>query len=126
MGKGSMWLYVGSIALVIAAIVVTAVIDRSKSQQEDIRAKANVTSGQVATATVSSIDETGGTMMVTAFAIGTSAPAGSNDAPWTIAISGVVNTSTIGPGMKVQMELVPTSVNISAHTATAIKVSPSR
>lgn len=122
MGKGSNWLYIGSIALVIAAIAITAVIDRSKSSQEDIRAKAGLTTGQMATAVVSSVNESVGALLVTNFAIGENGTSTSASEIWTIELAVTTNTAALTPGARVVMKLDPTTVNISTRTARALEV----
>lgn len=122
MRKGSNWLYIGSIGLVIAAIAITAVIDRSKSSQEDIRAKAGLTTGQMATAVVSSVNESAGTLLVTNFTIGENGVSGNADQAWTIELSSETNTAALFSGVSVKMKLDPTTVNIGTHTARAFEV----
>lgn len=121
MGKGSSWLYIGSIGLVIAAIAITAVIDRSRSGQEDIRAKAGVVGGTAASSIVSSLDESAGALLVTNFVIGSSG-AGDASQIWTIELPTNANTALFAPGVRVNLKLDPTSVNISAYTARALEV----
>lgn len=122
MGKGSSWLYIGSIGLVIAAIAVTAVIDRTKSGQEDIRAKAGVVTGQMATAVVSSVNESVGALLVTDFAIGEKGTSTNTTQIWTIELPSTANTASLGEGTRVTMKLDPKTVNISTRTARALEV----
>lgn len=122
MGKGSSWLYIGSIGLVIAAIAITAVIDRTKSSQEDIRAKAGVISGQMATAVVSSVNESVGALLVTNFAIGENRASGNANQVWTIELPAEANTAVLSPGVRVRMKLDPKTVNIGSSTARALEV----
>lgn len=122
MGKGSSWLYIGSIGLVIVAIAITAVIDRTKSSQEDIRAKAGLTTGQVATAVVSSFNESVGALLVTNFAIGKNGTSTNTTQIWTIELPSTVNTASLGEGARVTMKLDPKTVNISTRTARALEV----
>ncbi|KKU81016.1 hypothetical protein A2875_04400 [Candidatus Gottesmanbacteria bacterium RIFCSPHIGHO2_01_FULL_46_14] len=122
MGKGNSWLYIGSIALVIAAIAVTAIIDRSKSGQEDIRAKAGVTTGQAATAIVSSVNQSAGTLSVTNFVIGGNGTSTGATQVWTIQLPSTSNTASLGEGTRVTMKLDPKTVNIGTRTATALEV----
>lgn len=122
MGKGSSWLYIGSIGLVIAAIAITAVIDRTKSGQEDIRAKAGLTTGQIATAVVSSVNESVGALLVTNFAIGENGTSPNTTQIWTIELPGTANTASLGEGARVRMKLDPKTVNISTRTARALEV----
>ena len=122
MGKGSSWLYIGSVGLVIAAIAITAVIDRTKSGQEDIRAKAGLTTGQMATAVVSSVNESVGALLVTNFAIGENGASGNANQVWTIELPAEANTAVLSSGVRVKMKLDPTTVNIGTHTARAFEV----
>jgi len=117
MGKNSSWLYIGSIGLVIAAIAVTAVIDRTKSDQQDLRAKAGVTTGISATAVVSEVNESVGALLVTNFSLG-----GDASHIWTIQVSGNSNIASITTGTRVSLKLDPKSVNISSRTGRALEV----
>lgn len=123
MGKNSSWLYIGSVLLVIVAIAVTAVLDRNKNQQEDIRAKASVTTGQAATAIVSSVNESSGTLLVTSLIIGSlSDNTKPNQLTWTITVPGNFNTGSVGQGSRVSLKLIPSTVNIQLRSATALEV----
>ena len=122
MGKGSSWLYMGSISLVIAAIAITAIIDRNKSRQEDIRAKAGVVSGQMATAVVSSVNQSAGLLLVTNFTIGENGTSTNTSQIWTVELLSGSNTAILSSGVRVTMKLDPKTVNISTRTARALEV----
>lgn len=136
MGKNNSWLYISSIFLVVGAIAVTAIIDRSKpAQQGDVRARAGVKTGQAATAVISKINESQGTIEVTDLIIGSGNTSKKPEQLWTITLptdvsvgSNISNTKTgsFSEGAFVRLKLVPSTINISAHTATALDVTVGR
>ncbi len=127
MGKGSSWIYIGILGLVIAAVAVTAVLDRTSNKTEDIRAKAGVAATQKMSGVVTAVDDTNGTVTVSNLLTGT----GPNQAkaqtkPWVITAPTGFNYALVSPGTKVKMKIIPSTFLITTHTATATEITPVR
>lgn len=125
MGKNNNWLYIGSFGLVIAAIATTAIIDRTKD--EDIRAKAGITTTQEMRGVVSEINENEGTVTVTNLeAPGDTLLSKNQGVSWTVTAPSGFNVGSVSSGSRVKMKIIPSTFLISTHTATATEITPVR
>ncbi len=127
MGKNSSWLYIGSIGLVIAAIAVTAILDKTKDKSGDIRAKAGVVATQQMSGVVTAVDDTNGTVTVSNLLTGSDTNQTKAQAkPWVITAPTGFNYALISPGTKVKMKIIPATFLITSHTATATEITSVR
>ncbi len=125
MGKNSSWIYIAILGLVIAAITVTALLNRSSSNPEDIRAKAGGTSAMPMTATVVAVDEANA--LVTVNNLQNSNREGvktQSSVEWAITPPANYNFASIVPGTQVKLKVLPGTFLISKHTATATEITP--
>lgn len=125
--KNNTVLYVGiSIALIIAAIAVTAIFNNAKQgTSEDIRAKAGVTSTLRVAGTVSSVDEARGVFVLSNFRFTTSeSPA--NMGSWTVTPPPGFALSSLSGGTKITMTIDPATMLAVSSTVTAIQITVER
>ena len=125
--------FFGSVILIVAAIVVTAILNRTTSEKpQDVRARASVTSLMRMTAIVETIDETKGVIVVNGLQFSGSTPEGMQSAArntggsWNVSVSGSVNLSPISPGSRVELQVNPSSFNIADRTLTAAAITLTR
>lgn len=129
---GSFPYFFGSVILIIGAIVVTALLNRSTPEQpQDVRARASVTSLMRLTAIVSAIDEAAGTITVNGIQFASSAPANlqalaSQGGEWTVTAAGNTNLANVRPGARVELQVNPSSFNIAERSLTAQAITVSR
>lgn len=117
-----------SLLLVVAAIITTAVINRTRSpgaSSQDIRARADASSPLQFTGTVSSVDENKGVLVVDnlQFASGSS---GSTLGLWTVTPPAGFSLASIGTGTKVTIFADGATFLIKSHTLTATQISINR
>lgn len=125
--KSNTMLYIGvSIALIIAAIAATAIVNNSRSgSSEDIRAKAGVTSTLRVAGTVTSVDEGKGTFVMSNFHFTTSENP-TNMGTWTVTPPQGFNLGSISSGSKITMTIDPATMLAESSTVTAIQITVDR
>lgn len=126
--KNSSFLYVaGSVAMIVAAITLTALINFSKtdSTTTDLRAKAGANTLQLV-GTVASVDEVTGTITVenVSLAENSRSGPGKNLGTWTVTVPATFNISQAFPGAQLTITINAQMFNIDSReiTATDIKV----
>lgn len=123
--------FFGSVILIVGAIVVTAILNRTTSEKpQDVRARASVTSLMRLTAIVSAVDEAAGTIIVNDIQFASSAPENlqglaAQGGEWTV-IALSINLATLRPGARVELQVNPSSFNIAERTLTAAAITVSR
>lgn len=118
--KGNSMLYfVGSVLLIIVAIVFTAILDSTRGSEPsgDIRARAGNLSTVNMSGTISSADETQGVLVVDnlQFKRGTKKNLGT----WTVTPPASYTLSRAVPGKKITLAVDPTTFIAMTHTLTA-------
>lgn len=130
--KSNSFMYLGgSVALIIAAIAVTAVIDRSKNSQtssEDIRTKAGTSTSLQFTGSVATVDQTKGVFSVDNLQFASSAQTNQTNllGQWTVTPPPSFNIASLGAGSRVTMTVDPTTFLITSHTVTATQITVNR
>lgn len=125
--------FFGSIILIVGAIVVTAVLNRTTSEKpQDVRARASVTSLMRLTAIVTSVDEGKGLVVVNGLQFTGNTPksleslARNTAGEWQVTVSGNVNLATLGAGSRIELQVNPSSFNIAERSLTAAALTVSR
>lgn len=123
--------FFGSVILIVAAIVVTAILNRTTTEKpQDVRARASVTSLIRLTAIVSAVDEATGTITVNDIQFANSAPENlqglaAQGGQWSVTALGI-NLATLRPGARIELQVNPSSFNIAERSLTASAISVSR
>lgn len=116
----------GSIILIISAIALVALLDRtgSTSQSSDVRARAAQTKTLQLNGTVTSVDETAGTMVLENVFLADESRKGEAKGlgKWTVTAPVNFNFATVFPGQSVVMGIDPKSFMAQTHTVTALTV----
>lgn len=115
--------FLGSVGLIVVAIVFTAVLQRSQgntSSREDIRARAGNPSSLQMNARVVSVDSARGVVIVDnlQMADGT----GQNLGQWTVTVASNVNISKLVSGRNVLLGVDAPTFAIQTHTFTALEI----
>lgn len=125
--------FFGSVILIVAAIVVTAILNRTTSEKpQDVRARASVTSLMRLTAIVTSVDEGKGLVVVNGLQFTGNTPksleslAQNTAGEWQVTVSGSVNIGTLSPGAHIELQVDPSSFNIAERSLAATAISLSR
>lgn len=122
--------FFGSVLLIVTAIVATSILNRTNNiaGSQDVRARASVTSLMRMTAIVENIDETKGVIIINGLQFSGSTPEGlqniarNTGGAWDVTVSGNVNLGTIGPGSRAELQVNPTTFNITEHSLTAAAI----
>ncbi len=116
----------GSVILIIAAIAVTTVVNRFQPSDSsgDIRTKAGTSNSLQFTGIISTVDENKGIFTVDnlQFAYKSTADNASLLGSWTVTPSPGVNLTSILPGTKIAITVVPSTFLIRTHTVTATQI----
>ncbi len=125
--KNNTMLYIGvSIALIIAAIAATAIVNNARQgSSEDIRAKAGVTSSLRVAGTVTSVDEGQGTFVLSNFHFTTSENP-TNMGTWTVSPPPGFKLGSVSDGSKITMIIDPATMLAASSTVTAIQITVER
>lgn len=127
MFKSKNALLVGPLILVVAAIAVTAILDRTKQADTafgDIRTRASATGSLSMTATVASVDQVKGTIKVDNLRFDNK-NGGSTDNSlgiWTVTAPAGTNLNTLFPENKVVMIVNPSTFLTTTNTLTATDI----
>ena len=121
--------FFGSVLLIVSAIVATSILNNtSNAGSQDVRARASVTSLMRLTAIVESVDETKGLVIVNGLQFTGSTPEGlqsvarNTGGVWNVTVSGSVNLGILGPGTRVELQVNPTTFNITQRSLTAAAI----
>ena len=121
--------FFGSVLLIVSAIVATSILNNtSNAGSQDVRARASVTSLMRLTAIVESVDETKGLVIVNGLQFTGSTPEGlqsvarNTGGVWNVTVSGSVNLAVLGPGSRVELQVNPTTFNITQRSLTTAAI----
>lgn len=121
--------FFGSVLLIITAIIATSILNNTSNEgSQDVRARASVTSLMRLTAIVASVDETKGLAIVNGLQFTGSTPEGlqsvarNTGGTWNVTVSGSVNLAVLGPGTRVELQVNPTTFNITQRSLTAAAI----
>lgn len=129
-GPSSLPYFFGSVVLIVTAIVATAILNRTTNTAtvQDVRTRASVTSLMRMSAVITSVDETGGIVVVNGLQFVGNAPESLDNlartmaGEWTVAVSGSVNLGSLSPGARVELQVNPTTLTIAEHSLTAAAI----
>lgn len=121
--------FFGSVLLIITAIIATSILNNtSNAGSQDVRARASVTSLMRLTAIIESVDETKGLVMVNGLQFTGNTPEGlqsiarNTGGTWNVTVSGSINLGALGPGSRVELQVNPTTFNITQRSLTAAAI----
>lgn len=125
--------FFGSVLLIITAIIATSMLNNtSNAGSQDVRARASVTSLMRLTAIIESVDETKGLVMVNGLQFTGNTPEGlqsvarNTGGTWNVTVSGSVNLAVLSPGTRVELQVNPTTFNITQRSLTATAITALR
>jgi hypothetical protein len=129
MNKNTM--LVGSLVLIILAIGMVALLDRSSSQSEgstDVRARAAITNTLMINAVVESTDETLGTITVQNVYFADSSRAGEarDMGTWIVTPPSAFNLGSVSPGTRVRIGVDSKTFLAAKRTLTAVSIVPTQ
>ena len=121
--------FFGSVVLIF-----TAILNRTSNttNTQDVRARASVTSLMRLKAIVTSVDEAKNLLVVNKLQFTGSTPESlksltrNTAGEWQVLVSGNVNLAILGPGSRVELQVNPTSFNITERSLTAAAITPER
>jgi hypothetical protein len=121
---------IGSLILIILAIGLVAILDRTSSSTSDtdVRARAGTTNALMVNATVVSVDEAKGTCAVADLYFADTSRSGDakNFGNWIVTAPGNFNLATLQPGTAVTMGIDGKTFLATQHTVTAITIVPQK
>jgi hypothetical protein len=121
------FLLLASFILIILAAGLVALLDRTKSADDastDVRARASATNALELNATVTSIDEVSGTMVVTDVYFADTSRSGDakNFGTWTVTVPANFNILSVYPGMNVTIGVDSKTFMTTTRTMTALTI----
>lgn len=120
--KNSNMFLVGSVVLILLAIALVAILDKTSpsNNANDVRARAATVQALTLTATVATVNQPQGTLNVVsvAFADKTSVDAGQNY--WVVTTPAGFDFTTVSPGATVAIGVDPQTFKVSTHAMTAL------
>lgn len=125
MFKSKNALLFGSVGLIVLAITVSSILERTKqpTTNEDVRTRASATGSLQMTGTVATIDDTKGVITVDGIQFhdldGSKAK---NLGTWTVTLPPNANLGALYPGAKVLLTVNPTTFLAATHTLTATEI----
>lgn len=127
MFKSKNALLVGPLILVVVAIAVTAILDRTKqadTSSGDVRTRASATGTLSMTATVASVDQTKGTIMVDnlQFDNKNGGSTGNSLGTWTVTAPPNIHLNSLFPGTKISLIVNPSTFLATTNTLTATEI----
>lgn len=133
-GPDSFPYFFGSVALIVTAIIATAILNRTRNaeQPQDIRARASVASLLRMKAIVTAVDEANGTVTVNGLMFVGNAPEQLSAAgrvtggEWTVHVGSGVSLGALSPGMRVELQVDPSTFDIAQRTLTGVAITVSR
>lgn len=124
MFKSKNALLFGSVALIVLAITVTTILERTKqtATNEDVRTRASAVGTLTMKGIVSSVDETKGVVIVDNVQFEDQASAGKNLGTWTVTPPSTFNLASLYSGAKVALIVNPTTFLAATRTLTATEI----
>lgn len=120
----------GSILLIILAIAMVAILNRTSSTatSSDVRARAAVVKTLQFNATVNSIDETAGTVAVDNMYLADESRSGDPKSmgSWTVTAPTGFNFASVSEGMRIIIGIDPKTLLAENHTVTALTITPAQ
>ncbi len=126
--SGTLLLF-GSLGLIVAAIAITAVINRTNrgtAAPTDIRAKAGISATLKVIGIVTTVDTANNTVMVDGLRFSDSKDMGTSLGSWTVTPPPSYNLSLLTPGAHVTITVDPTSFLVANHTLSATQITVSK
>ena len=127
MFKSKNALLFGSVGLIVLAITVTTILERTKqtaTSGEDIRTRASATGTLSMRGIVSSVDETQGVVIVDNLQFDSQ---GSKSlGTWTVTPPATVNLASLYPGATISLIVNPTTFLTNTKTLTALEIKLTR
>lgn len=121
---------VGSVVLILLAVALVAILDRTTNNANDVRARAgsNTTTALQLTATVASVDEAKGTVTVNnaQFSKTSLAGAARNLGSYVVTPPAGFNFASVSQGMQILMNIDSTTFQVTNHTITALTLVPAK
>lgn len=121
-------LLLGSVLLIILAVALVSLLSKTGSSQTgtDVRARAAVTKALQLIATVASIDEEKGTLVVDDAYLSDKNRAGEpeNLGTWTVTTPGTFNFASVFPGQQVIIGIDAATFLVESQTVTALTIVP--
>ena len=126
MFKSKNTLLFGSVGLIVLAITVTTILDRTKqtSGGEDVRTRASATGTLNMKAIVSSVDETKGVVIVDNLQF--QSEGSKSLGPWPVPPPATVNLTSLYPGATIPLIVNPATFLASSKTLTATEIKMAR
>lgn len=124
MFKSKNALLFGSVGLIVLAITVTTILERTKqtATNEDVRTRASATGTLIMKGIVSAVDETKGVVMVDNVQFEDQAASGKNLGTWTVTPPASFNLASLYTGAKVALTVNPTTFLAATRTLTATEI----
>ena len=123
--KTNLFLF-GSVALILLAVVLVTVIEKTSpiSSSTDVRARAGTQYALKFTATVNTINETKGTINVTGVQLADSNRIGDPQSlgDWTVTVPPSFNFASVSQGMTVTIGVDASTFNMTSHAVTAVSI----
>lgn len=123
-------LLLGSVLLIILAVALVSLLSRTSSTSDgtDVRARAAVTKNLQLNGTVTSLDETNGTLVVEGAYLADESRAGDpqNLGSWTVTAPFEFNFSSVSAGQQVTIGIDAKTFLVQSHTVTALSIVPLR
>lgn len=121
-------LLIGSVGLILLAVALVAVLDRTSptGTGNDVRARATSKQALTVLGTVSTVDEAKGTIGVdnVQFSDASRAGAVQNYGSWVVTAPAGFNFASVSPGTQVTIGVDPQTFQVSTRTLTAISIVP--
>lgn len=124
MFKSKNALLFGSVGLIVLAITVTTILERTKQTAggEDVRARASATGTLTMKGIVSAVDETKGVVIVDNVQFEDQATTGKNLGTWTVTPPKTFSLASLYSGAKIALTVKPTTFLAATHTLTATEI----
>ncbi len=119
--KSGFFLLIGSIAFIMIAIIITTILDKTKTSRTDTRARASKVATMTFLGRVNSYNDAESRLIVDniSFSDGTRTLGDG----WSVAVPASFNPASYPSGTQVRIEAVPSSFQISTKSVSAIGIS---
>jgi hypothetical protein len=121
---------VGSVVLILLAVALVAILDRTSptGNSADVRARATTKQALTLLATVATVDEAKGTIQVDnmQFADNSRAGTAQNLGSWVVTAPAGFNFASVSTGVQVAIGVDPQTFQISKHALTALSLAPAK
>ncbi len=126
--KRKNFILLGSVVFILLAVALVSLLNRTSTSAptSDVRARAGVTKMLRLNGTVSSVDESGGTIVVdnVYFADESRAGEAKSLGTWTVTAPANFNLSSVSPGQTIVMGIDAKTFLADTHTVTALTITP--